>query len=78
MSPLSDNYFYVMGENNESENRIIDRYGNIFCQEQNPEQDDRMWNIRFNRSGLTDDSFVLFKSDGKFNKWCLLCEHICL
>lgn len=67
MSPLNDNYFYVMGQNNESEMRIIDRYGNVFCQEKKSEQDDRMWNIRLNNSGLTDDSFVLYKSDGNFN-----------
>lgn len=35
MSPLNDNYFYVMGQNNESEMRIIDRYGNVFVRRRN-------------------------------------------
>ena len=64
MSAISDHLFIVMDEigHNESPHRIIDKYGNIFCQEKQKTQ--RVWEIRLHRSGLQDDSFVLGKAIG--------------
>ena len=62
MSALSDHLFIVADEigHNESPHRIIDKYGNIFCQEKKKTQ--RTWEIRLHRSSLQDDSFVLGKA----------------
>ena len=64
MGALSDHLFIVVDENghNEAPHRIIDKYGNIFCQEKQKTQ--RTWEIRLHKSGLQDDSFVLGKVIG--------------
>lgn len=64
MGALSDYLFIVVDENgqNASPHRIIDKYGNIFCQEKKKTQ--TTWEVRLHKSGLQDNSFVLGKSLG--------------
>lgn len=63
MSALSDQLFYVKDERDFTGSyRIMDKYGNIFCQEK--EKTRGVWEIRLHRFGLQDDSFVLGKALG--------------
>jgi len=67
MTAISENYFYVEESRFDSiiENRIMDRYGNIFCLEKKGESG--LWDIRLNRSGLQDDSFILYTLQGNYD-----------
>lgn len=66
MDALSDHLFYVRDERDfTGPYRIMDKYGNIFCQEK--QRTRGIWEVRLHRFHLQDDSFVLGKA-GANNK----------